>query len=464
MTAITDILRPDLNRDLNRNLNQGQPASASGAAPGAAFGPNIDFHRPALIGGLSFLLLAGVLGTWAATAQISSAVIAGGQAMVHGRPKLVQSLDGGVVQSIAVQNGDIVQAGQLLLQLDPTLLTINLDIARGRLAAALALRARLMAEQLGQADLVFTYPALPFALPDTRADEAGQRQIFAARAAVLRGGRDQLTEAQLQLDNQISGVAGQIAAIRDQMGYLQRDIDNQTTLVEQGLARQSQLGDVQRNMSQLGGQLASLEAEQARLTNAQRDRELDTLQAERSFMEQVVTDLRGAVTQTEELTLEIVTRSAQLDRIAIRAPADGIINELQVTTIGGVITPGATILEVVPLGEGMDFELRVDPRAIDDVYPGQPAQILMSAFDTQSTPKLTAHVTTISAGAITDPQTGQSFYRVGLEVTPAELARLGDVTLMPGMPVEAFLETGDRSVLTYLLDPITSQLQRAFRE
>ena len=410
------------------------------------------------------MLLLGVFGGWAHFTQISSAVIAGGQAIVHGRPKLVQTLDGGVVQSIAVQNGDIVQQGQLLLQLDPTLLAINLDIARGRLAAALALQARLTAEQLGQSALGFAYPTLPFALPDTSAEEAGQRQIFTARAAVLQGGRAQLTEAQLQLDNQIAGVAGQVAAIREQMGLLQRDIDNQTALVAQGLSRQSQLGDLQRNMSQLGGQLASLEAEQARLINAQRDRELETLQTERAFMEQVVTDLRDVTTQVEELTLEIVTRSAQLDRIEIRAPADGIINELQVTTIGGVIAPGATILEVVPLGQGMDFELRVDPRAIDSVYQGQSGQVQMTAFDAQSTPKLTAHVTTISAGAVSDPRTGQSFYRVGLEVSAEELARLGDVTLMPGMPVEAFLQTGDRSVLTYLMAPIVTHLQRAFRE
>ena len=423
-----------------------------------------DTRRPARTGVIGLLLLLGVFGGWAHFTQISSAVIAGGQAVVHGRPKLVQTLDGGVVQSITVQNGDIVQQGQVLMQLDPTLLSINLDIARGRLAAALALKARLTAEQLGQSTLVFSYPTLPFTQPDTSAEEAGQREIFAARAAVLQGGRAQLAEAQLQLDNQIAGVAGQVGAIRDQMGFLQRDLDNQTALVEQGLSRQSQLGDLQRNMSQLGGQLASLEAEQARLINAQRDRELETLQTERAFMEQVVTDLREVTTQVEELTLEIVTRSAQLDRIEIRAPADGIVNELQVTTIGGVVAPGATILEVVPLGQGMDFELRIDPRAMDSVYQGQMAQVQMSAFDAQSTPKLTAHVTTISAGAITDPQTGQSFYRVGLAVSATEIARLGDVTLMPGMPVEAFLQTGDRSVLTYLLSPISTHLARAFRE
>lgn len=432
--------------------------------PLGAARPKIDTRHPALIGWLGLAVLVGIFGTWAALTQISAAVIANGQAIVHGKPKLVQSLDGGIVDAINVQNGDIVSAGQVLIHLDPTLLATNLDIARSKLAAALALQARLTAEQLGETELVFNYPALPFPTPATAADEAGQRQIFAARVAVIQGKRAQLTEALLQLDNQLSGTAGQIKAAQEQMEYLQRDIENQSNLLQQGLARRSQLNDLQRNLSELGGQLAALNAEQARLINARRDRSLETQQAERSFLEQVVTDLRDTTTQVDALTLEIVTRTAQLDKVAIKAPAAGIVHELQVTTVGGVVAPGATILQVIPLDQGMDFELRIDPRAIDDVHIGQTARIVLSAFDRQSTPELQAHVATISAGAVTDPQTGQSFYRVGLAVPPAEITRLGALTLMPGMPVEAYLETEQHSVLSYLLEPITHHLARALRE
>jgi HlyD family secretion protein len=425
---------------------------------------NTDLRRPGLFGGLAFLVLVFVLGGWATMTRINGAVVAGGQVEVHGQPRQVQSLDGGIVESIHVQNGDVVTEGQILMRLDPTLLAVNLDIARSRLAAALTLRARLEAEQTRQESLVFTYPPLPFAMPDVSTDEAGQREIFAARAAVLQGQRDQLAEAQLQFDAQSQGIAGQIAATRAQMDYLTHDIENQQTLVDQGLARQSQLNDLQRGLSDLTGQLAGLEAEQARLATARRESILTTLQAERAFMESVVTDLREATTKTEELILDIVTRSAQLDRIEIRAPADGIVHEMEISTVGGVVAPGSTILQIVPLSEGLEFELRIDPRAIDQVHPGQRAEIIIASFDPQSTPRLAAEVSTISAGAVADPRTGQSFYRVGLTIAPAELARLGDAVLMPGMPVEAFLETGDRSVLAYLLQPVTNHLRHAFRE
>ncbi|MDZ4138395.1 MAG: HlyD family type I secretion periplasmic adaptor subunit [Erythrobacter sp.] len=423
-----------------------------------------SLRQPAMIGWIGMLVLVGVLGAWASFTVIGGAVIAQGQAIVHGKPKLVQSLDGGIIDAIAVQNGDQVTAGQLLVRLDPTLLTINLDIARGRLADALALKARLEAEQLGLAAPVFDYPDLPFATLDTARHEAGQRQIFAARAEVRHGRREQLAETLQQFGNQIKGTEGQITATRDQLLYLEKDLANVRSLVDQGLARQSQMTDLQRARADLLGQLSAQEADLARIRNAMRDSELETLQGEHSFMEDVVTELREVTAKTEELLLEIVTRSAQLDRIEIRAPVTGIIHEMQVATIGGVVAPGATMLEVIPLERGVDFELRVDPRAIDQVHPGQRAQVVMASFDPRNTPKLEGQVVTVSPGAITDPKTGQSFYRIALTVSPEELARLGDVRLMPGMPIEAFLETGDRTVLTYLLQPLTSQIRRAFRE
>jgi HlyD family secretion protein len=268
----------------------------------------------------------------------------------------------------------------------------------------------------------------------------------------------------LQIDNQVSGISGQISAIEEQIASLTKDITKQTRLVDQGLARQSQLGDLTRNMAVLEGQYAQLTAERARLINSRQDRRLETEQAERAFLEQVVTDLRTTSGQVDELTLEIVTRMEQLDRVDIRAPSEGIVHEIQVTTTGGVLAPGATLMQVIPLDQGMDFELRLDPRSVDDIQPGQAARIVLSAFDAQTTPKLAGKVTMISPGAVVDPQTGQSFYRVEIGVSADELAKLGTLTLIPGMPVEAYLETRSRSVLDYLMEPITHHLQRALRE
>ena len=170
------------------------------------------------------------------------------------------------------------------------------------------------------------------------------------------------------------------------------------------------MSELQRSRSQLTGQLAGLEAELARLANARRDSELGVLQAERSFLEEVVTELREVTSVIDELTLQIITQQAQLSRIDIQAPAAGIVHEMQVTTRGGVIAPGGSIAEIVPLAEGMDFELRVDPRSVDQVHPGQTARLMVASFDPQTTPRLTASVTSISPGLFTDPNTKQGYY------------------------------------------------------
>lgn len=426
--------------------------------------PDMDMRRPGIIGAAAFVLLFGIMGTWAATTVIDGAVIASGQAMIQSRPQLVQSLDGGAVDEIFVRNGDVVTQGQILVRLDATVLTVNLDIALNKLAAAFALRARLQAEQLGLEAPVFRYPDVGFDLPSTAPHEASETAIFAARAAVLSGMRAQLVESRAQFDSQTEGVAGQIDALGEQIALLERDIENMRILTDEGLARQSQMTDLQRQRAQMTGQLAALQAQKAQLATTLRERELTTLQEDRSFAEEVVTQLRTTTALIEELVLQIVTHRAQLDRIDIRAPVDGVVHEMQISSLGGVVTPGETLLQVIPLQEGLDFEVRVDPRAVDQVHAGQSAQLVFSSFDPQSTPRLTAEVLSVSPDVVVDSRTGQSYYRANLTVSPDELARLEDMSLLPGMPVEAYLQTGERTVLTYLLDPIYRHLQRGFRE
>lgn len=431
--------------------------------------PEIGLGRLFLAGGLGAAILVAVLGGWAATTRISGAVAAHGQIDVAGKPKTVQSLDGGVIADLAVANGDAVQAGQILARLDPTLLQINLDMARSRLAAALALRARLEAERAGDAVLAFEYADLSdtirtLNLEMTKA-EAGQRAIFAARAEMRRGGRAQAVSSVEDIKTQQRGVSDQINAIEQQLTYLALDLESLRSLEGKGLARRQQLSDTQRAHAALRGELAGRQAELAALGNRAREITRDSLQDERRFQEQVVTDLRDVTLEIEELALSIVTRQAQLERTDIRTPSDGVVHELQVTTLGGVIAPGGTLLDIVPQNAGYEFEVRVPPQSIDRVRPNQRAQVVFSAFDQQTTPKLVGHVRAISPEAVDDRQSGQSFYRVSLEVPQKELSRLPDTAhLLPGMPVEAFLETQERTVLSYLTEPITTHLRRGFRE
>lgn len=429
-----------------------------------ALAPNLDMHRPKIMGALSLFILIGVLGTWASFSMISGAIVTSGQAVVQGKPKVVQTLDGGEVAEILVRDGDTVEQGAVLIRLDATLLQINLDIARTRLASALALQARLTAEQLGQKTLSFTYPDLPFTALDTARHEQSQQEIFNARAAVLTGQQAQLEETLIQLEDQSSGNAGQITALKEQINLLERDLENMRALAKQGLARQSQMSEIQRTKAQVTGQLASLEAERARLANARRDATLSTLQATRGFQEEVVTQLRDVTAQIDELTLEIITRRAQLARIDVIAPAAGVVHQMQVTTKGGVVAPGGEIARIIPSAKDMDFKLRVDPRSIDQVFEGQAARLMVTSFDPQTSPHLDAHVATVSPDVIPDPRNGQPYYEVSLELTPEAVVQLSQLEIMPGMPVEAYLETGDRSVLSYLVHPITSQLRRAMRE
>lgn len=435
-------------------------------AQGMAHEPRLKtgLTTTARFGALASLVLVLIGFVWMQTTLISGAVIAPGQVMVRGKPKVVQSLDGGVVAEIHVKDGDVVKAGDPLLKLDPTLLQINLDIYRNRLAEVIAREARLEAEYLGHDRIDFPPP--PAHLKDVPMDRhyAGQTEVFATRAEVLQGRKDQLAERVLQFGNQITGIEGQIAATRDQLDYVERDLESTRTLNEKGLARESQVLELQSRRAALLGDLATQQAELARIRNSIRDTELESLQAEREFREGVVTELREATANREELVLEIVNAEKQLERIDITAPASGVIHEMQVATVGGVVPPEAVILQVVPLSEGVEFEARVDPVSIDQVFVGQQAKVQFPAFNMRATPEIFGRVSAISPTSVEDKATGKSFYRVEMVVPPEELARLGHVELIPGMPMEVFLQTGERSVLTYLTKPLMDQLRRAFRD
>lgn len=412
---------------------------------------------------LGVALLAAIV-VWMTTTMISGAVIAQGQAVVRGKPKVVQSLDGGIVAEILVENGDTVRAGDVLMRLDPTLLEINLDMYRSRLAEIIARQSRLEAEYVDADTIAFTPPPPQLQPAAMEQHVTGQREIFEARSEVLAGRKEQLRERILQFRNQITGVEGRIKATEDQLEFVATELTRVRELNRQGLARESQMLELQGNEAQLLGQLSEAQAELARIENSIRDTELEILQADRQFREEVVTELREVTAQREELTLQIVTIEKQLERIEVLAPADGIVHEMQVSTVGGVVTPEATILEVVPILEGVDFEVRVEPRSIDQVFVGQRAKLVFPAFNLRTVPDVVGSVATVSPSSITDEATGQTYYRVGLTVPDEQLALLGDAEIIPGMPIEAFLQTGERSVYDYLTRPLSDQIRRAFRD
>lgn len=423
-----------------------------------------DLSGAGRVGILAGLVLLILCFGWAYTTPISGAVIASGSAVVRGNPKVVQSLDGGIVDEIWVSDGDMVAAGDVLLRLDPTLLRINLEMYRNRLAETRAEISRLQAEQLNSNALVFDYDTeflegLPLVMIN-----AGQKEIFDARREVMKGRKEQLREKIAQFSNQISGVKGLIAAKQDQLTFIEQELTDVSALHAEGLAREGQVLELQRSRSQLLGEISGHQSEMARIYNSIRDTELEILQSDRQFKEQVVTDLRKAMMEGEELVLQIVTARKQLERIVISAPVDGIVHEMQVFNAGGVVPPGETILQIIPVSEGVDYEIKVDPNAIDQVTQGQRAKVVFTTFNARTAPEVFGTVSNISPSSVHDAATGQSFYRVTLAISPEELAKLKGHEILPGMPIEAFLQTGDRTVLNYLTRPLSDQLRRAFRD
>jgi HlyD family secretion protein len=218
------------------------------------------------------------------------------------------------------------------------------------------------------------------------------------------------------------------------------------------------------SLADLRGQVAEHRTEAARIGNSINDAKLEIAQTERQFRADVVTELREVNAQIEELTQQIVSTARQLDRVDIRAPVAGYVHEMQIVTIGGVLPPGGTVAQIIPSKGALDFELRVSPAAIDQVHLGQDVRLRFPAFSQRSTPEISGAVANISPSTVTDETTGAQFYRIEARATPEELAKLGDKVLVPGMPVEAYIQIGDRPALSYLTKPMADQIRRAFRE
>ena len=425
--------------------------------------------RPAMrAGAAGLLLLVGVLGGWAATAKIQGAVILSGAAVVSGLPKTVQSLEGGMVQSIAVRNGDMVAAGDLLVAFDATLARANLDAAQSRMADTMALHARLTAESQGLVAPDFDATPAPVVLPfsddEIAARRAVQARLFEIRAEVRQERRTGLDQTLEQLRSRVAGADGQIAALEEQRASFEEEIATLTDLRAEGLLRRRELTTLERQRAEVQGRIATLRAERQESLTRMEQSALETRQADLTFREEVDTQLRETTAELAQLALQIVTLERSLSQIELRAPTGGRVHEMEVSTIGGVVAPGATVMKIVPQDRGVDFELRLDPASVDEVHMGQAARIAIPALGPGPAERVPATVSSISADISTDERTGARFYRVELSVAPRDLEALGQGALIPGMSVEAYLETSERSVLTYLVEPITNHLRHALRE
>jgi HlyD family secretion protein len=419
-----------------------------------------------LIVGLAIvLILAGGLGGWASTAQISGALIAPGSIVVESNVKKVQHPTGGVVGEVLAHDGDLVKAGQVVVRLDDTVTKASLAIVVKTLDGLLARAARLQAEQQGLDRIVF-----PRALLDRLDDSevknviASETKLFEVRTNGRSGQKAQLRERITQLNEEISGLSAQEKAKDQEIALVEKELAGVRTLYDQHLVQLSRLTTLERDAARLNGERAQYIASRAQAKGKITETELQIIQVDKDMVSDVSKDLRESNDKIGEFVERKVTAEDQLRRIEIRAPQDGMVLQSSVHTVGGVISAGDAVMLVVPQSDDLQVEAKVNPQDIDKLQIGQKTLLRLSALNQRTTPELNGVVSRVSPDVTTDQRTGQSYYTIRVSMPPAEIARLGDVRLIPGMPVEAFVQTGDRTLLSYLIKPLSDQLMRAFRE
>ena len=422
--------------------------------------------RPARRIGLVVLLatFAG-FGGWAAVAQLDSAAVATGVVTVESHRKTIQHFEGGIVKDILVRDGDRVQSGAILLRLDDTQARARLEIIRSQYLAARALEARLMAERDQQTQLAFPEELLGLRDdPRVRDTLEGQEQVFKARHEVLQGETALLEQRIEQLQAQISGLEALQQTEQKRIDSLQRELQDFRRLRQSGYTDKLRLLELERDIAKLEGERASHLAEIARTRIQVGETKLQILQLRKQLQIEVVAESRDTQTRLFDLIERMRALQDTVERTEIRAPTAGTVVGLEVHTVGGVVAPGTPLLEIVPQGEPLVVDAKVQPNDIDKVHPGLAADIRFTAFKLRTTPVAEGKVLTVSADRLIDPNTKYPYYLARVQVTPQGMERLRELELLPGMPAEVIIKTGERTLLDYLLRPLLDAFARSFRE
>lgn len=404
-------------------------------------------------------------GVWSVATTISGAIIASGRIEVELNRQVVQHPDGGVVAEILIAEGDPVQAGDILLRLDGTLLLSELGIVESQLFEAQARRARLEAERDGLAEMTVPAPLLAKAAldPDAAEQLEGQRRLFAARAETVARTIEQLDKRRAQTLSQIDGINAQSSALTRQLDLVAQELADQQALLEKGLTQAARVLALQREEARLAGQVGELAATRAQAEGRITELELQTLGLIAQLREEANTQLRDVGTNELQLVQRQRALVEQVARLDIRAPTSGTVLGLQVTTPRAVLRAADAVAYIIPQDRPLIITVQVAPIHIDEVYVGQSAKVMFPAFSARTTPELFGQVALVSADALTDPATNAAFYRAEISLPSTEVERLGQ-TLLPGMPVEAFIQTQARSPLAYLVKPLSDYFVQAFRE
>lgn len=405
-------------------------------------------------------------GTWAAMAPLESAAVAPGTVVSESSRKTVQHLEGGIIGAILVHDGDTVTAGQTLIRLDDTKARTTLAALRGQLWDAKAREARLIAERDDQSEIAFP--------PDLVAEQgeagvqaalAGQQKIFDTRRSLQESKIAAIRERINQVHEEITGHEAEVTALERRIALLQEEIVSAKELVAKGLERKPHLLQLERDLAEMEGRRGDTLAQIAKAKQTIAESEVDILSVRNDRQKEVADELRETQKKRHELEEQAQAATDVLARTEVKAPEDGTVTDLRVHTPGGVINPGEPLLDLVPQADRLVVEAQVRPEDIDRVREGLPAQVRLLPYRQRRTPPIDATVIYVSADRLIDKRTNQSYYAAKLRVDDKELAALGDeVKMVPGMPSEAMIKTGQTTVAVYALSPILDSFHRAFRE
>ena len=423
-------------------------------------------RRPLFWGFLTLALLVGGLGAWSVLTTLAGAIIAPGQIEVSQNRQVVQHPDGGVVSEILVREGAEVQAGAVLMRLDGSALKSELSIVENQLLELAARRARLEAQSQGATAIRFPEPLLSAAglRPDVAEMVAGQQSLFANQAEMMAQAEDQRKTRIRQIESQIEGFAAQQDAIRTQADLVETELATQRDLLAKGLTQAARVSGLDRELAQLNGRLGELTSARAEAEGRITEIEIEITALLTQQREQAQAELRDVVASESQLDEQARALTDRITRLEVRSPAAGLVLGLQVTTPQAVIRPADALMFIVPQDRPLLVAARVPVTHVDEVHSGQDVRLVFSSLPFSTTPEVLGRVTLVSADALMDDRSGMSYFRTEVAIDAATLKALGDAEVVPGMPVDVFIRTGDRTPLSYLLKPLTDYFRNAFRE
>ena len=433
--------------------------------PGPKWDTRQSISKHMMAGLVIVIVLAGGVGGWAGTMTLSGALIAQGSVVVDSNVKKVQHPTGGIVGELRVRDGDRVKQGDIVVRLDDTVTRANLAIVTKGLDELYARKARLESERDGLSAVKFPADLLARASdPDIASIVDGERKLFQLRSSARTGQKSQLRQRIEQLNEEVRGLRAQNDSKDKETKLIEREKEGVYDLWKQKLVPLTKLTELERAAVRLEGESAQLIAQTAQAAGKISETELQIIQIDRDLSSEVAKETREIDGKIGEFVERKITAEDQLKRVEIRAPQDGMVFQSNIHTVGGVITAGDAMMMIVPDADNLTVEAKVNPQDIDQVRPGQTALLRLSAFNQRTTPEIYGTVTRISADASTDQRTGQTYYTIRIGMSGEEVAKLGEVRMVPGMPVEAFVQTGDRTMISYFIKPLSDQLMRMFRE